>query len=74
VPQTRLPGHEAEVDFGDVPVRLAGELVTCDLFSLRLAYSGKAVDRVFACTAFVEGHVPGGAPCRPCRGRAAGQV
>ncbi|MEU8708613.1 hypothetical protein [Streptomyces sp. NPDC048565] len=28
VPQTHLPGHEAEVDFGDVAVRLAGELVT----------------------------------------------
>ena len=28
VPQTHLPGHEAEVDFGDVTVRLAGELET----------------------------------------------
>ncbi len=60
VPQTHLPGHEAEVDFGDVTVRLAGELVTCYLFSLRLSYSGKAVHRVFASCgqeAFFEGHV-----------------
>ncbi|MFI1436663.1 hypothetical protein [Streptomyces lydicus] len=35
VPQTHQPGHEAEVDFGDVTVRLAGELVTCYLFSFR---------------------------------------
>lgn len=26
--QTHLPGHEAEVDFGSVTVRLAGELLT----------------------------------------------
>lgn len=60
VPQTHQPGHEAEVDFGDVTVRLAGELVTCYLFSLRLSYSGKAVHRVFASCgqeAFFEGHV-----------------
>ena len=48
VPQTHQPGMEAEVDFGDVNVRLAGELVTCYLFSFRLSYSGKAVHRVFA--------------------------
>ncbi|CAM5635551.1 hypothetical protein SAURM35S_03923 [Streptomyces aurantiogriseus] len=48
MPQTHMPGDEAEVDFGDVTVRLAGELVTCYLFSLRLSYSGKAVHRVFA--------------------------
>lgn len=60
VPQTHLPGHEAEVDFGDVTVRLGGELVTCYLFSFRLSYSGKAVHRVFASCgqeAFFEGHV-----------------
>ncbi|WP_224287832.1 hypothetical protein [Streptomyces olivaceus] len=45
VPQTHPPGIEAEVDFGDVAVRLAGELVTCYLFSFRLSYSGKAVHR-----------------------------
>lgn len=60
VPQTHQPGHEAEVDFGDVTVRLAGELVTCYLFSFRLSYSGRAVHRVFASCgqeAFFEGHV-----------------
>lgn len=60
VPQTYQPGHEAEVDFGDVTIRLAGELVTCSLFSFRLSYAGKAVHRVFASCgqeAFFEGHV-----------------
>ncbi|GGZ92473.1 transposase [Streptomyces echinoruber] len=74
VPQTHPPGMEAEVDFGDVAVRLAGELVTCYLFSFRLSYSGKAVHWVFASAgqeAFFEGHVHalrvlGGVP----RGRA----
>ncbi|MEU1194507.1 hypothetical protein [Streptomyces sp. NPDC005859] len=36
IPQTQRPGVEAEVDFGDVKVRLAGELVTCHLFAMRL--------------------------------------
>lgn len=60
VPQSHQPGAEAEVDFGDVAVRLAGQQVTCCLFSLRLSYSGKAVHRVFASggqEAFLEGHV-----------------
>ncbi len=60
VPQTHPPGMEAEVDFGDVTIKLAGELVTCSLFSFRLSYSGKAVHRVFASCgqeAFFEGHV-----------------
>ncbi|MFF0967203.1 hypothetical protein ACWDQO_36020 [Streptomyces sp. NPDC003703] len=48
VPQTHLPSMEAEVDFGDVAVRLADELVTCYLFAFRLSYSGKAVHRVLA--------------------------
>ena len=37
VPQTHQPGAEAEVDFGDVTIRLAGELVNCTLFALRLS-------------------------------------
>ncbi|MGE7388192.1 IS21 family transposase [Streptomyces sp. NPDC004126] len=60
VPQTHKPGAEAEVDFGDVTVKLAGELVTCYLFAFRLSYSGKAVHRIFASAgqeAFCEGHV-----------------
>jgi transposase len=48
VPQTHLPGLEAEVDFGDVWVDLAGELTRCFLFTLRLSYSGRAIHRVFA--------------------------
>ncbi|MFI5753016.1 hypothetical protein ACIBBE_46125 [Streptomyces sp. NPDC051644] len=45
VPQTHKPGAEAEVDFGDVTVRLGGEVMTCYLFAFRLSYSGKAVRR-----------------------------
>ena len=48
MPQTHRPGAEAEVDFGDVVVRLAGEQVKCYLFAFRLSFSGKAVHRVFA--------------------------
>ncbi|MGF7237906.1 MAG: IS21 family transposase [Frankia sp.] len=58
--QTHLPGAEAEVDFGDVWVELAGEATKCFLFTLRLSYSGKAVHRVFASQgqeAFIEGHL-----------------
>ena len=60
VPQSHLPGAEAEVDFGDVSIKLAGQQVVCALFSLRLSYSGKAVHRIFATAgqeAFLEGHV-----------------
>ncbi|MGW1365271.1 hypothetical protein ACWCQP_49045 [Streptomyces chartreusis] len=60
VPQTHQPGHEAEVDFGEVHVRLAGQDTRLYLFSLRLSFSGKAVHRVFATAgqeAFFEGHV-----------------
>jgi transposase len=60
VPQTHQPGVEAEVDFGDVHIVLAGVPTRCYLFSLRLSYSGKAVHRVFASCgqeAFFEGHV-----------------
>lgn len=75
VPQVHLPGEEAEVDFADVWVRLAGEAVKCHLFALRLSYSGKAVHRVYASQAqesFMEGHVEtfnvlGGVPTRHIR-------
>jgi transposase len=70
IPQTHRPGDEAEVDFGDVVVRLAGEDVRCVLLCLRLSYSGKAVHRVSLSDgqeAFFEGHehafrVLGGVP------------
>jgi transposase len=60
VPQAREPGAEAQVDFGDVTVRLAGELSRCFMFAFRLSYSGKACHRVYASQAqeaFLEGHV-----------------
>lgn len=38
VPQTHLPGREGEVDFGEIAVRLRGDLVTCHLLSLRTSY------------------------------------
>jgi len=75
VPQIHDPGAEAEVDFADVWVRLAGEPVKCHLFTLRLSYSGKAVHRVFISEsqeAFMQGHVEafkvlGGIPIRHIR-------
>ena len=60
VPQTHHPGREAEVDFGDAAIYLAGELVTVHVFSFRMSYSGKAVHRAFLSggqDAFFEGHV-----------------
>jgi transposase len=60
VPQVHPPGQEAEVDFADVWVWLAGVMTKCFLFTLRLSCSGKAVHRVFASQgqeAFMEGHV-----------------
>ncbi len=68
--QDHLPGAEAEVDFRDVWVQLAGVSTRCFLFTFRLSHSGKAVHRVFASQgqeAFIEGHqaafrVVGGVP------------
>jgi transposase len=75
VPQVHEPGAEAEVDFCEAWVRLAGEPVKCHLFTLRLSYSGKAVHRLYASQsqeAFMEGHVEafavlGGVPTRHIR-------
>lgn len=75
VPQQHLPSEEAEVDFADVWVRIAGQVTKCHLFTLRLSYSGKAIHRVFkseAQEAFLEGHVEafralGGVPTRHIR-------
>ena len=75
VPQAREPGAEAEVDFGDVTVELAGQLARCFLFAFRLSYSGKGCHRVYASQAqeaFLEGHltafeVMGGVPSRQIR-------
>ena len=60
IPQHHPPGVEAEVDFGELWVRLAGVLVKCYLFAFRMSYSGKAVHLVSATCgqeAFLEGHV-----------------
>jgi hypothetical protein len=57
--QSHHPGDEAEVDFGEVVVRLSGEDVRCFLFCLRLSFSGKALHRVSLSggqEAFFEGH------------------
>src|SRR5689334_21825216 len=75
VPQAREPGAEAEVDFGDVTVELAGQLTRCFMFAFRLSCSGKACHRVYASQAqeaFLEGHVTafevtGGVPFRQIR-------
>ncbi|MEU2031007.1 hypothetical protein [Nocardia amamiensis] len=39
--QTHRPGEETEVDFGDVTIRLRGELVQVYLFAFRMSFSGK---------------------------------
>lgn len=60
IPQTHKPGAEAEVDFGEVAIRLRGELVTVHLFAFRMSFSAKAVHRAFVSggfEAFFEGHV-----------------
>jgi transposase len=60
IPQSHRPGAEAEVDFGEVWITLAGVVTKCYLFAFRLSYSGKAVHRVsLSCglEAFLEGHV-----------------
>jgi transposase len=75
VPQAREPGREAQVDFGEVMVCLAGEMSRCFMFAFRLSYSGKACHRVYASQAqeaFLEGHVAafgviGGVPCGQIR-------
>ncbi|MET8162513.1 IS21 family transposase [Sphaerisporangium sp. NPDC005289] len=75
VRQSHRPGDEAEVDFGEVVVRLAGQDVKCYLFCLRVSFSGKAVHRVSLSggqEAFFEGHehafrVLGGVPAGKIR-------
>ncbi|MGH3933442.1 MAG: IS21 family transposase, partial [Pseudonocardiaceae bacterium] len=60
VPQTHEPGAEAEVDFADLWIILAGVKTKVFLFTFRLSFSGKAVHRAFATQsqeAFLEGHV-----------------
>lgn len=66
------PGDEAEVDFGEATIILAGEPAKVHLFHLRLSCSGKAITLAFLApeqTAFLEGHAIaferlGGLPAR----------
>lgn len=60
IPQEHRPGAEAEVDFGELYVDLAGVRTKVYLFVFRLSFSGKAVHRVYSTLsqeAFLEGHV-----------------
>ncbi len=60
VPQTHLPGAEAEVDFGEVWACLDGELQKVHMFVMRLSYSARSVHRSYgtcASEAFLDGHV-----------------
>jgi transposase len=60
VPQTHLPGAEAEVDFGEFHAMIAGAMLKLWLFVLRLSCSGRAFHVAFATQAqeaFLEGHV-----------------
>lgn len=75
VPQEHAPGAEAEVDFGEVWVILAGVKTKCHMFAFRLSSSGKAIHRVYSTQgqeAFLEGHIAafdeiGGVPTRHIR-------
>lgn len=75
VPQEHPPGAEAEVDFGEVWVVLAGVKTRCHMFVFWLAHSGKAIHRIYPTQgqeAFLEGHIEafteiGGIPTRHIR-------
>ena len=59
VPQTHEPGAEAEVDFADLWIDLAGVRTKVFLFTMRLSFSGRAVHLAYATQgqeAFLEGH------------------
>lgn len=47
VPQEHAPAAEAEVDFGEAWVILAGEKTKCHMFVFRLSHSGKAIHRIY---------------------------
>ena len=60
VPQTRLPGVEAEVDWGQFDAVIGGETVTLHLFSMWLAFSTQAFHRAYvneAQESFTDAHV-----------------
>ncbi len=74
-PRSTPPGAEAEVDFGEVWVDLAGVRSRCYMFAFRMSHSGKSVRRVYPTAgqeAFLEGHIEafqalGGVPARHIR-------
>ncbi|MFN2592166.1 MAG: IS21 family transposase [Candidatus Dormibacteria bacterium] len=60
VPQTHLPGEQAEVDFGELWAWIDGVYTRLWMFCMRLSYSGRAFHLAFAnqaTEAFLEGHV-----------------
>ena len=60
VPQTYPAGEEAEVDFGQFEVSIAGVVMRLWMFVMRLSHSGKAVHIAYANQAqesFLDGHV-----------------
>lgn len=60
ISQIHLAGAEAEVDFGEFYATIAGVIVKCWMFVMRLSHSGKAFHVAFgtqAQEAFLEGHV-----------------
>jgi transposase len=60
VPQTRLPGAEAEVDWGQFDAVISGDTVTLHLFSMWLAFSTTAFHRAYvneAQESFTDAHV-----------------
>ena len=60
VPQTHLPGADAEVDFGDFVAIIAGERLQLHMFVMRLSHSGRAVHIAYGnvgTEAFLDGHV-----------------
>ncbi len=60
VPQSRLPGAEAEVDWGKFNAVIGGVPVTLSLFSMWLAFSSRAFHRAYvneAQESFTDAHV-----------------
>jgi len=60
VPQAHEPGDEAEVDWGEAVVEIAGQRVELGLFLMRACHSGAAFVIAFerqSQQAFLEGHV-----------------
>jgi transposase len=60
VPQTHLPGAEAEADFGEFYCQVAGVVTRLYMFVMRLSFSGRAIHIAYgnaAAESFLDGHV-----------------